>query len=179
MNKLSIKKQKFARGLVKNSGNATKTYMQLHPNASVATANTNSSKYLKANPDISHYVVEVMNTKGVDINNLVGKLKRMTNAKKENILPSGEIIKTVDNTARMSAINTGFKLHGHLSSSVHVGNDNRTVNISVGEKSSEELSLLTDKMSALHTALALDKGQQDGEILDVDFSSGDDTSDVD
>ena len=177
--KISIKHKLFATNLVKTKGHQTKAYKLTYPNASDVTASKNSSKVLSEHPEIKDFVVEVMRRKGMDIDNLVGKLKRLTNAKREVLLPSGEVMKLVDNSTRLSATTTALKLHGHLTTNVHVGDDNRQVNISVGDKTSGEVNTLTNKLNDLHSALALDKGQQDGEIVDADFSASDDTSEVD
>jgi phage terminase small subunit len=179
MSKLSPRQKQFARNLIKTNGRQGEAYKMLSPSSSDKSAQANASRMLANKPEIKQYLVEVLERKGLGTDELVGKLKRLTNAKKENILPSGEIVKTVDNSTRLHAVTTGLKLHGHLTTNVHVGDDNRSVLINVDSKSTQEVNSLTDKLNELHGALALDKGQQDGEILDADFSASDDTSEVD
>ncbi len=179
MKKLSTREKLFARNLIKTNGRQGEAYKLLSPTSSDKSAQANASRMLSNKPEIKQFIVEIMCKKGMDVQSLVGKLKRLTIAKREVLLPSGEVLKLVDNPIRLGAVRDGLKLHGHLTTSVHVGDDNRSVNISVGDKTSEEVNLLTAKLSQLNDALQLDKGQQDGELIDVDFSTGDDTSEVD
>jgi len=179
MNKLSQKQKLFAKNLIKTKGHKTKAYMLTYPDASEKSAQASSSRMLANKPEIATYVVEVMEQRGMSINNLVGKLKGLTSAKKENIMPSGEVVKTVDNPTRLSAVKTGLELHGALKSTPSINTDNRSINISMNSRDSAELSALTDKLEQLNVALLEDNGAQDGEIIDADFSKTDDTQSID
>lgn len=176
--KLSTKHKMFAKNLIKTHGHQTKAYQLTYPNASKITAEKNSCKILSEKPEIKSYMVSVMEKKGMDINSLVGKLKRLTNAKKEVLTSTGVVKKLVDNNIRLSATTTALKLHGHLQPSVHVGDDNRQVSININNKPTEDINKLVDKLTELNKTLSLnDDGEQIGEIVDADFSATDDTMD--
>ena len=71
-------------------------------------------------------------------------LKKLCKAKKEVLLPSGEVVQLKDNKIRLNATINAFKLHGHLKSSTHIGDDNRQVNINSPSQDSSD-STLTDR----------------------------------
>lgn len=179
MVKMKPRDKLMAKALIKTKGNQGKAYKLLHPNVSDEVAQASASRLLSTKPHITEFVVERLNNKGVSIDTLVGGLKKQIRAKKENIMPSGEVVKTVDNTARMTAIRTGFQLHGALQQSTNINTDKRSININLAGRESKELNSLTSKLDDLHKALALDSGAQDGEIVDADFSTTDDTISLD
>jgi len=179
MKKIKPKDMKFARALIKTNGHQGKAYKILHPTVTDTVAQASASRMLANKPEIKQFVVEIMNTKGLDVGNLVGKLKRLTSAKKDNIMPSGEVVKTVDNPTRLQAVKTGLELHGALKTATSINTDRRSININLEGRGSEELKLLTSKLDDLNKALALDDGMQDGEIVDADFSTTDDTISLD
>jgi len=177
--KLSIKHKTFAQNLIKTRGHQTKAYMLTYPNASKVTAEKNSCKILAERPEIKQYLVEVLERKGMSVDMLVGKLKRLTNAKKSIVQASGEVIQVEDNGTRLAATTTGLKLHGALTTAVNINTDRRSININLNDRDTSELKSLTDKLEQLNHALNLDEGIQDGEITDADFSTTDETSKLD
>lgn len=177
--KLSTKHRMFAKNLIKTKGNNRKAYKLTYPDATDITAKNRGSELVRTHPEIRSYLVETLDKRGVSIDTLVGGLKRLLNAKKETIMPSGEKIKTTDNSTRLQAVKTGFELHGALKAAGSINTDRRSINIDMRGRETGELKSLTNKLNELNKALALDSGAQDGEIVDADFSTTDDTISLD
>ena len=177
--KLSAKHKALARNLIKTQGNQTKAYMMTYPKANEVSARKNASRVLAMKPEIKHYMTEVLDRKGMSIDSLAGKLKKLLIAKRSIVMSTGEVIKVEDNSARMNALTTAFKLHGQLQNQTTINKDQRSINIDLSNRSPEDVSALMQKMSELNSALALDEGMQDGEIIDADFSKTDDSSSLD
>ena len=177
--KLSVKHRLFAKNLIKTKGDNKKAYKITYPNASDVTAKNRGSELVRTHPEIKEFLVETLNKKGLPLDNLVGKLKRLTSAKKELVQPSGEVVKVVDNPTRLQAVKTGLEMHGALRTSTSINTDNRSININLEGKDTRELKTLSDKLDQLNNALQLDVGMQDGEIIDGDFSTTDETSELD
>ena len=177
--KLSTKHRLFAKNLIKTKGNNKKAYKLTYPSATDVTAKNRGSELVRTHPEIRTYLVETLDKRGVSIDTLVGGLKRLLNAKKEVIMPSGEKVKTVDNSTRLQAVKTGFELHGALKTATSINTDRRSININLGGREPKEVEALTSKLDLLNQALALDSGAQDGEIVDADFSTTDDTISLD
>ena len=98
--KTPIKNKLFVREYVSNGQNGAKAYLKINPNASPTTATVNASKKL-LNTDIQRDITELLQDNGLNIRDIVKTHKR-------NMLQDKQL------SVSQSAVDTGYKLYGHL-----------------------------------------------------------------
>ena len=163
----------FARNVVKNKGHLTKAYQETRPEISYETANREASR-LFHNPIINNRIFELLNESKLDLPSLTKKLESLVNHQKA-IINNGKIEYVPDGAIQADSVKTAFKLHGLLSNSNVDIEDNRSVNITISDKNSEQLQSTLDKLEAMTNKLSNNKidyrnmssGNQLEEVIDI------------
>ena len=128
-------KNKFAKALIKHAGNATQAYLEVKPNAPIASARTSASAFLMKN-DISNDIKAILDNEGVTDKFLAMQLKDACQADKIQDTKDNGTITTPDWTNRNTAIVTVLKAKGHLKE----GQGQVNINIGTSLQSVEELA---------------------------------------
>ena len=171
------KLKQFEDALIEHKGNQTKAYMAIHPNASARTASSNAISLIKRNPQVMVNIAQRMDDNKGSEDMLCQKLIKLVNCKK-SIVVDNTIHKVADNQTQLDSVKTALKLHGHLSTGVHISTDNRQVNISAESLDHRQLKSLSSKLTQLHATRKFDGDTQDGEVTDEDVSSHDDSGSI-
>ena len=181
MIKTELKHKKFAREVVKTltaGGTQAEAYKKVYPAANTSSAIQQASRLL-AKPEIKHDISIILERNHMDKDIACKKLKRMMSAKKSLVVDKA-IQQVQDNPTQLEATKTVLRLHGELKSGVNITEDNRQVNISGDELDHRQLKTLTQKLTSIHSLMNKQTpGIQDGEVVDADFSTTDDTMGVD
>jgi len=145
----------FARNVIEEQGNLTKAYLKSYKDAGYNTANTEASKLFN-NPLVNARIFELLNKTGLSLPELTKKLESLVNHSKA-IVVNGKIEYVPDGAIQADSVKTAFKLHGLLSNSNVDIEDNRSVNITISDKNSEQLQATLDKLEAMTNKLSNNK----------------------
>lgn len=165
---ITYKQKLFAQAYVNNHGNATQAYLEASPAVTLSTANVEGHRTLNK-PIVKEAIFELMQRQGFTEEMLVGKLSKLVEADKALVVSADDVRQVPDHQIRLGAVQTGLKLHGHLS-----GSDGAVIHggINIGVHSKADLDRLSDIASMLErTAQSLGihrAGAQDGEVIDVE-----------
>jgi Ulp1 family protease len=177
---MKAKMKKFCDNMSKNGGKFSDPvhgYMNAY-DVDYASAQKSMPRLLKNSEIVKKSMGDMLSDSGLGIDNLNKSLKDLTRAKKEVLNSNGEVVEIVDNNARMNAVNTAYKLHGHLQTNTNVNidnsRDNRQVNIGLGEHILDPENLkstleIVHEMKELNASLGLEhSSKQSGEVLEGD-----------
>lgn len=146
------------------TGKMKESYKKAYPKVKDISAQIGANRLIK-NEDVQGRLAEILEAKGLGVENLARKHKNLINAKKVMVV-KGEMVKVPDNNVQIDALKVGYKLHGVLDR--HETNvDQRSVTINFTNESSVELSKIVDKLEVMNRNLGLDDGSQTGEVIDI------------
>ena len=170
------KQKKLARHIVKNKGDQAKAWQEIHPTCSDTSAPASVSRYIKNNPDVSEYVIQLCDENEIPASFFVKKLKDLTNATK-SIIYNNKIIEVNDNNTQASMVKEGLKLHKLIINDVniHKNTTNNTLNIAnkdIYDKIGNRLETIIKQLDSSSSIIPIDKD------IDIDHNDIDKDSDV-
>jgi len=105
---LKPKEEMFVQSYLKHKFNGTQAYLEINPNVKVTSARVNASRLL-ANISIRLKISEELSKQGLGIENLITRLKKLTEAFK---FVNPAVGYGVDNKTRLDTIKFLCQLHG-------------------------------------------------------------------
>jgi len=115
MNKIKekVRIKKYAKKFIETGGNQTQSYKAINPKVTHKTATVEGCKYLDK-PSVQTEIQKLLEDKGLTIDSIVKVHKR-------NMLQSKQL------GVSQSAVDTGYKLYGHLTNNDKQGSTNIAV----------------------------------------------------
>jgi hypothetical protein len=171
MPKLKNKKhEKFCQEVIKEKGNRVDAYAKVYPNATRLSAKDRAYRLMKENPDIQGRLSELLEVQGLGLVDLNEKLRKLTKAEKA-IVVGGKVEYVRDDSIRLNALQTAYKLHKVIGSEGTTNIDNRSINLSINPEQALVLEKIAKKFEKMTEALKNDTGQS-GEVVEAEVIEG-------
>jgi len=152
MTKLRINQKKFLRrvkhAMLDDSKplNVRAEYAKIYPQASQSTLNVNPYVLLDK-PHAQKYLAELLNAEAPP-NYISDRLKVLSNAKKDHVLPNGKIVEIRDNASSIASIDKILRITGALKDG-DTNIDARSINFNMTADDAKILSDLADRLDRL------------------------------
>ena len=144
--KAILREKHFAKAYVLNGGNGMKAYQAISQHVTPDTARAEAPGYL-AKPSVQSYLLELIN-KGIPPEYLSKRLKVLSNAKKDHVLPNGKIVEIRDNASSIASIDKILRITGALKDG-DTNIDARSINFNMTADDAKILSDLADRFDRL------------------------------
>ena len=145
LTKAIIRQKRFAKEYIANGCNSKKAYLSISPNVTENTAQVEGGEYLRK-PLVTQYIKLL--TQDCPPNYISDRLKVLSNAKKDHVLPNGKIIEIRDNASSIASIDKILRITGALKDG-DTNIDARSINFNMTADDAKVLSELADRLDRL------------------------------